>query len=106
MLVQNVLEYPNVVTINKEKVSLDEDIKETISVIKMDVEGDEKNALIGAKRHIIEEKPKLLISAYYFLEDIFEIPYLIYNMRDDYQFYLRFNGKDGIWPCDYILFAM
>ena len=86
--------------------TLDEDIKETISVIKMDIEGAEKDALMGAERHIKQEKPKMLISSYYLSEDIFEIPYMIQSMRDDYKFYMRFNGHNGLWPCDYVLFAV
>lgn len=89
-----------------EVVTLDDDIREPVSIIKMDIEGAEKDALIGAKRHIKEERPKLLISAYHLPGDIFEIPELIDSMRDDYKFYLRYNGKKAIWPCDYVLFAV
>ena len=135
-LQQNVSGYPNVTLVNKgvgnhngkmyvsgiaygagnkiseqgetevEVVTLDEDIKEPVTVIKMDIEGAEKDALLGAKRHIVEEKPKLLISSYHLPEDIFEIPYLIHSIREDYKFYMRFNGHNGIWPCDYVLFAV
>lgn len=135
-LVENVSAYPNVVAVQKgvgsetgimylsggdygagnhlsdagnisvEVVTLDEDIKEPISVIKMDIEGAEKDALRGAGRHIAEDRPKLLISSYHLAEDIFEIPYLINEMRDDYKFYMRFNGHNSLWPCDYVLFAV
>lgn len=87
-------------------VSLDEDIQEDITIIKMDIEGAEKDALLGAKKHIQNEKPRLLISSYHLPADIFEIPKLIHSMREDYKFYMRFNGHDGIWPCDYVLFAI
>lgn len=89
-----------------EIVTLDEEIKESISIIKMDIEGAEKEALSGARRHIINEKPQLLISAYHIPEDIFEIPQLINGIRDDYKFYMRFNGRGCLWPCDYVLFAV
>ena len=89
-----------------EVVTLDDDIQEPVSVIKMDIEGEEKAALVGAKRHIKNEKPILLISAYHLPEDIFEIPKLIYQIRDDYRFYIRFNGHGCLWPCDYVLFAV
>lgn len=87
-----------------EVVALDEDIHENITVVKMDIEGAEKDALIGMQNHIEREKPALLISTYHIPDDIFEIPYMIYAMRYDYEFYLRFNGR-GIWPCDYVLIA-
>ncbi len=86
-------------------VTLDEDIKEPISVIKMDIEGLEKDAIMGAKGHILSEKPKLLVSSYHLPGDIFDIPYLIHSIRDDYKFYMRFNGR-GLWPCDYVLIAV
>lgn len=89
-----------------EVVSLDEDIKEPITIIKMDIEGAEKAALRGAYHHIKNEKPRLLISSYHMPEDIFEIPKLIHSIRDDYKFYMRFNGHNGLWPCDYVLFAI
>lgn len=89
-----------------EVVTLDEDISEPISIIKMDIEGAEKDAIIGATQHIKNEKPRLLISAYHLPEDIFDIPYLINDIRDDYKFYLRFNGHGCLWPCDYVLFAV
>ncbi len=89
-----------------EVVTLDEDIKERISVIKMDIEGAEKDAIRGAKRHITEEKPRLLISAYHNPEDLFEIPAMIHELRKDYKFYLRFHGRGCLWPCDYVIFAV
>lgn len=89
-----------------EVVSLDEDITENISIIKMDIEGAEKDALLGARKHIENEKPRLLISSYHIPDDIFDIPKLINSIRDDYKFYMRFNGHNGIWPCDYVLFAV
>ncbi len=88
-----------------EVVSLDDDIDEPITVIKMDIEGAEQDAINGAKRHIVEEKPRLLVCTYHKPEDLFQIPKLIDSIRDDYKFYLRFNGR-GIWPCDHVLFAI
>lgn len=92
--------------IRVEVVTLDEDIKEAIGVIKMDIEGAEKDAIKGAMGHIKEEKPMLAISAYHYPEDIVKIPELIREIRGDYKFYLRYNGKEAWWPCDYILFAV
>ena len=55
----------------------------------MDIEGAEKEALLGARQHIVNERPQLLISSYHIPEDIFQIPLLINDMRDDYKFYIR-----------------
>ena len=88
-----------------EIVSLDEDIREKITLIKMDIEGAEQDALTGCIRHIREEKPKLLISVYHNNEDIWKIPKMIYDMNEDYQFYLRSNGWQ--WgPAELVLFAI
>lgn len=87
-------------------VSLDEDISEAITIIKMDIEGAEKDAINGSREHIINEKPKLLVSLYHIPSDLFEIPKLINDLRDDYTYYIRFNGHNCLWPCDYVLFAI
>lgn len=89
-----------------EVVTLDEDITEPVTLIKMDIEGAEKDAIVGAASHIKADRPKMLISSYHLSEDIFEIPCLVNSIRDDYKFYMRFNGHGSIWPCDYVLFAV
>lgn len=88
-----------------EVTTLDEDIPERITVIKLDIEGAEQKALLGAKRHIVEEKPKLLVSVYHNNEDIWKIPEILLKMRDDYRLYLRSNGRQ-YGPVDMVLFAV
>ena len=73
-------------------VSLDEDIKEKISMIKMDIEGGEISAIKGAKEHIKNDLPKLFISVYHSNDDIITIPKLIRSYMDKYDFYLRYYG--------------
>ena len=71
----------------------------------MDIEGAEQDALLGAARHIREEKPKLLISVYHNNEDIWKIPRMIKDMAVDYQLYLRSNGSQ--WgPAEILLIAV
>lgn len=88
-----------------EVAALDEDVTEKVTLIKMDIEGAEKDALKGCVRHIKEERPKLLICVYHNNRDIFEIPRMITDMRDDYKFYLRSNGMQWA-PAELVLFAL
>lgn len=86
-------------------VTLDEDISEKIDFIKMDIEGAEYDALVGAKRHIIEEHPILAISAYHNNVDIFRLARLINQMEPRYRFYYRYYGGT-LYPNDYVLYAV
>ena len=85
--------------------SLDEDIKEKISLIKMDIEGDEELALMGAKKHIQNDTPKLLISLYHNNNHYFKLPKLIYSYNKNYKFYLR-NYGGNLYPTEIVLFAI
>lgn len=72
-----------------EVVALDEDISERIHFIKLSVNGMEKEALEGCRRHITEEHPGLAVSLSQGLADFWEIPALISDMDSGYRFYLR-----------------
>jgi FkbM family methyltransferase len=70
-------------------VSIDEYISRPVSFIKMDLEGWELQALTGARRHILEDHPKLAISVYHHASDFWRIPEYVLGLRDDYNVYLR-----------------
>ena len=70
--------------------------------IKLDVEGAEKETLLGAAEIIRRSRPKLAISAYHKPEDLYELPRTIAGIRDDYRFCLRHHYA-GEW--DTILYA-
>ncbi len=73
-----------------EAVALDELLQDKeISFIKMDIEGAEAEALYGAEKIITEQKPRLAISIYHKLEDIWTIPQIILEYNMNYKFYLR-----------------
>lgn len=60
-----------------------------ISFIKMDIEGSEMEALLGAADTIRKQRPKLAICVYHKPEDIIEIPEKILEMNPAYKLYLR-----------------
>ncbi len=88
-----------------ETTTIDEDINEKISIIKMDIEGYEQKALLGCKQHIQDEHPNLLISVYHNHEDLWKIPKMINDMYPDYDYYLRCHGNN-IFPTEIVLFAI
>ncbi len=69
----------------------------SVTYIKMDVEGSEIEALIGAKKTLAEKKPKLNIALYHRFSDIFEIPLLIKNINPDYEFHIRRHPYIPCW---------
>lgn len=85
-------------------VSLDEDIREPITFLKMDVEGFEVPALLGAKRHIREDFPKLAVCLHYIVSDMWEIPRLIDIIRPGYRFYIRHYDFPQNWET--VLYAV
>lgn len=85
--------------------TLDDDIKEKISIIKMDIEGSEQKAIIGAKNHIINDNPILLISVYHNNEDIWKIPKMIYELNNNYRFYLNSHGSN-VFPTEIVLICI
>lgn len=73
-----------------EIISLDELFNNKIpTYIKMDIEGSEKKAILGAQNIIRKHKPKLAICIYHRPEDFFEIPLLINKLNSNYRFYVR-----------------
>lgn len=59
------------------------------SFIKMDIEGAELDALIGAKNTLIKNSPKLAICIYHKWSHRWEIPLLLKEYLPEYKFYLK-----------------
>ncbi len=59
------------------------------SFIKMDVEGAEEQAILGAKNTIINFSPKLNIALYHRNEDMYKLPLLINSINSNYALYIR-----------------
>lgn len=64
--------------------------------IKMDIEGAEMDALVGAKQVIKKHLPILAVCAYHKQEHLWEIPLLIQSFSNEYEFFLR-RYSDECW---------
>lgn len=59
-----------------------------IDFIKMDIEGSEKQAILGAKKIIQEQSPILAISIYHRPKDFWELPLLVRSINKKYRIYI------------------
>ena len=59
------------------------------TILKMDIEGAEYDALKGARNIISSGKPRLSICLYHRYDDLFRIPKLIESLNSNYRIYLR-----------------
>lgn len=85
-----------------EVVPLDEDIDESVTFLKMDIEGAEWDTLLGCEKLITRDRPKLAICVYHGYDDLWRIPALIESFCPDYEFYLRHYGGNLI-PTEFVL---
>ena len=72
-----------------------------VSLVKMDIEGSEKEAILGAKHTILKFKPKMKIACYHRTEDIFEIPLEVMKIRNDYKLFIRHSRYIPAWDTDF-----
>lgn len=63
-----------------------------VDFIKLDVEGAELDVLRGAAASIVRWKPRLAISAYHKLDDLWTLTDFINSIRPDYKFAVRHYG--------------
>ncbi len=75
---------------------------EKVDYIKFDIEGNEVNAIKGAKKTILGQKPTLCIAAYHKSEDLFSIPLAVNEIRPDYKLYIRHTKSLPAWDIDFI----
>lgn len=69
--------------------------------IKMDVEGEEIKAILGAKETISKNKPKMLISAYHRTDDFLTIPKTVLEINPYYKMYLRHFPYLPAWDTNF-----
>ncbi len=66
---------------------------QSVSLIKMDIEGAELDTLIGAQETIREFKPKMAICIYHRMDDIIKIPRFLKKLVPEYKFKVRQHSK-------------
>lgn len=69
--------------------------------IKMDVEGAELETLEGLKHTLSSCKPKLSVSAYHRVTDLFTLPLKIKELNPDYKIFLRHHPYIPDWESNY-----
>ena len=67
------------------------------TLLKMDVEGAEREALAGAAQTIARWKPRLNIACYHRNEDLFALPLQVHALCPDYALYLRHHPYVPAW---------
>jgi len=78
-------------------VSLDQTlIGSSPNYVKMDIEGAEKEAILGMQEIIKNDSPILAISLYHKPKDIWELPLLINKLNNKYDMYFRIYGSMGL----------
>lgn len=63
--------------------------EDVVTYIKIDVEGAEKETLEGAKKHLVKDKPQILMAAYHYDDDMFALPLKLWAINKEYKIYLR-----------------
>ena len=84
-------------------ISLDEVLAgDSVDLIKYDVEGAEREAIIGSAQTIRSFCPRLSVSVYHRSEDIFALPLQIAALCPHYKLYLRRRPYVPAWDLDLI----
>lgn len=73
----------------------------SVTMIKMDIEGGEYDALVGASRVIKRDRPILAVCVYHSQEDLWRLPLFMQELCPDYCMYLKSYRGDGIQTVAY-----
>ena len=76
--------------------TIDNIVNDTVDFIKLDIEGAEQDAIVGATKTIKKYHPVLAVCIYHKAEDWYKIPEIVLAIRDDYKVYLR-HYMEGIY---------
>ena len=87
--------YPNTVSTTSIDETVDKAGIHKVDFIKMDIEGAELSALMGAKNTIKKFKPNLAICVYHKKDDLIEIPKYIKSINPGYDLYFNYYTDIG-----------
>lgn len=65
------------------------------TLVKLDIEGFEPDALLGARATITRHAPILAVCVYHRQDHLWTIPLMLRQWRDDYAFFLRPHNEEG-----------
>ena len=89
--------------------SIDKFVKERmlpkIDFIKLDIEGSEMNALLGAKETLVKYKPRLAVCAYHKVSDAWEIPSFLKSLSSDGVKYDIYFGNHRLRNYEFVFYA-
>ncbi len=68
-----------------------------VDYIKYDVEGAEREALLGSRALLMCDAPALLVSVYHRSGDLFALPLLVHELNPSYRLYLRRMAGVPAW---------
>lgn len=81
--------------------SVDNVVHTPVTLIKMDIEGAELQAINGAEKTIKKHCPKLYICAYHRNQDMFSLPLKIWDIDKDYKIYFRHSPYIPAWESNF-----
>lgn len=74
----------------------------SVTLIKMDVEGAEVQAICGGRQTLEKFAPKLFVAAYHYDVDLFRLPLLLKQIVPQYKIYLRKHPYVPAWELNFI----
>ena len=82
---------------------IDSVVVEPPTLIKIDIEGAETEALLGAANLLRTARPRLAIAAYHSAPDLWQLADVVRGMNPTYKFYLRHYSESGLESVIYAL---
>lgn len=80
-------------------------IQEKITLVKLNIEGSEGDALKGMEKLLRRDKPKLIISNHHHTKHFWEVPLIIHKINPEYKIFYRQMGW-GVKIYDLLLYAV